>query len=304
MKTNAVFTALIAFLISCSASFAQSVKTHTVEAGETLTSVAKKYDVSEKDIMDANPKTKSYIFVGMELVIPEKKLEKTDGSSSQSEIITNQPTPTIENNVIMHSDDKVLKPKNGWGGAYNIGVGMSYLQTKENDNANKPFTMQIAFGARYTFSNSVFAEVMLGYNSKTYMSVVENDNISMKIKQEMDKHDIILPIHVGVKLGGSDGLFELFAGPSFWYNISGKVKTTTQSFYYRGGHKLWNSDSETVKSKLSKYDDYSQLHFTFDFGGRVNFDSFYIHATYQIEVNNFIKNTKENTLLFGIGYAY
>ena len=82
--------------------------THKVQAGETLSSVASKYGVSEQAITQANPKAKKYFYAGMELTIPTQaaavapsepaKSEQPTVSKKQAKSeepsVSNEPAPT------------------------------------------------------------------------------------------------------------------------------------------------------------------------------------------------------------------
>lgn len=65
-----VVTLFAIILLNIASAWAQDVKTHTVERGETLSSIATKYGVSQEEIIKLNPDAKQFIYVGMELVIP------------------------------------------------------------------------------------------------------------------------------------------------------------------------------------------------------------------------------------------
>ena len=49
---------------------AQTTISHIVRRGETIESIAKKYEVSLEDLQRLNPSTKKYLYAGMKLVIP------------------------------------------------------------------------------------------------------------------------------------------------------------------------------------------------------------------------------------------
>lgn len=68
LKRIVVMVAVI--LISTTAAFAQTVKKHIVERGETLASIAGKYKVTKEDIINLNPDAAQFVYVGMELKIP------------------------------------------------------------------------------------------------------------------------------------------------------------------------------------------------------------------------------------------
>lgn len=65
---------LAAVLMSSSVALAQtSTSKHIVERGETLESIAEKYGVSKDDLVKLNPDAGQFVYVGMELIVPEKK---------------------------------------------------------------------------------------------------------------------------------------------------------------------------------------------------------------------------------------
>ena len=72
MKFNILFI-LIAFFVSAN-SFAQKIIKHNVKSGESIYSIAKKYDVTQAEIFDLNPKLKGAVLgLKQEVKIPNKK---------------------------------------------------------------------------------------------------------------------------------------------------------------------------------------------------------------------------------------
>lgn len=72
MKFNTLFI-LIAFFVSAN-SFAQKIIKHSVKSGESIYSIAKKYDVTQAEIFDLNPKLKGAVLgLKQEVKIPNKK---------------------------------------------------------------------------------------------------------------------------------------------------------------------------------------------------------------------------------------
>lgn len=57
--------------LSLSLSLSAQSGSHIVERGETLSIIAKKYGVTEQQILDINPNAAQFIYVGMELTIPQ-----------------------------------------------------------------------------------------------------------------------------------------------------------------------------------------------------------------------------------------
>lgn len=86
-----LLTAILAMVLNsglCLAQNENNVITHTIARGETLTSIAKRYSVSEAQIIELNPDAAQFVYVGMDLKIPvvaaqeTKKLTISDNSAS------------------------------------------------------------------------------------------------------------------------------------------------------------------------------------------------------------------------------
>lgn len=87
MKKLIFSFALMLASLSMSAQMSQS---HTVQRGETIESVAKKYGISVNDLQQAKSSAKDYFYAGMKLVIPSKTSTQTT---------TQTPTPNSPNSV-------------------------------------------------------------------------------------------------------------------------------------------------------------------------------------------------------------
>lgn len=74
----------IFFLFLCFSSSILGQVTHKIKAGETIESIAKKYGISTSDLLEANPKAKSFTFTGMELTIPGTETKKETHISTTS----------------------------------------------------------------------------------------------------------------------------------------------------------------------------------------------------------------------------
>lgn len=68
---------ILFFLLNFTAVFSQKIIKHSVKSGESIYSIAKKYDVTEKEVFELNPKLKGSI-LGLKTVvqIPNKKYKK------------------------------------------------------------------------------------------------------------------------------------------------------------------------------------------------------------------------------------
>lgn len=72
MNQTKIKSTLVAICLAFSiAASAQTTVTHTVERGETVASIAKKYNVTPQNIINANPDAAEFVFAGMKLEIPK-----------------------------------------------------------------------------------------------------------------------------------------------------------------------------------------------------------------------------------------
>lgn len=94
---------------------AQTSKSHIVQRGETIESVANKYGISISDLQQANPSTRDYFYAGMKLVIPHKtNMQNTSqtqsSNSSNRTVITTPSSAKTKNNQIKTIKQKVHIP--------------------------------------------------------------------------------------------------------------------------------------------------------------------------------------------------
>lgn len=68
----AIVIAMIANVVE-----ARSTKVHVVERGETIESIAKKYNITKDELIKQNPDVAQFVYVGMELTIPVAPVTET-----------------------------------------------------------------------------------------------------------------------------------------------------------------------------------------------------------------------------------
>lgn len=71
---NRVISVLALLLLLSPIMFGQTI--YKVAAGDTKESIAAKFDIDTEALLRANPNLQSFIFVGMEVIIPESKVSK------------------------------------------------------------------------------------------------------------------------------------------------------------------------------------------------------------------------------------
>lgn len=70
MKRLKTIVLAIAIAMIANVATAQGTKVHVVERGETIESIAKKYNVTKDELIKQNPDVAQFVYVGMELTIP------------------------------------------------------------------------------------------------------------------------------------------------------------------------------------------------------------------------------------------
>jgi LysM repeat protein len=108
MKKNHILFAL--FFFFSLAAFSQKVIKHKISKGETILALAIKYDVSEKDIYELNPKAKGALLqLKTVLLIPNKKNKSKDKKEVASSKNANSEIHTVESGESLY---KIAKKYN------------------------------------------------------------------------------------------------------------------------------------------------------------------------------------------------
>lgn len=282
---NRILLAVIALFVSCVIN-AQQVF-HTIQSGETLESIAKKYKVSLQDLKMANPEAVIKLYDGMELVIPQpgkskKEVDEVDKSEANYQPIQDYSndysapdqdmaysTSRIDNENINTQDSR----KNTWH--FTFRLGPSFFKGEKSSSGtgkNRSFSTsnstgyEVSLGAHYYFMENFYGSAMLGYYETYFANYAIQYGSSMSVKSS--SKNIQLPIELGVELPISRLFgFILEAGPTLLYAVDGYVETngTKKSF------------SEIEKD--SKIDRFSAI---LKLGGGLKFGAFRAQAFYAI----------------------
>ncbi len=120
------------------ASAAPSGKTHTVEAKETLYSIAKKYNVSVDELKKANPDAANGLKVGQPLVIPgtAKEVKKEEKKEEKKEVKAAEKAKEHKEEAVIakeKQEPKAATPVNTrTAEAFDDGKENSFVSTNEN----------------------------------------------------------------------------------------------------------------------------------------------------------------------------
>jgi len=116
MKTTAVYLkhilmfSLMLLIVNIVAAQDYQIK-HEVQRGETLSSIAKQYGLTEQMIKDANPQMGNLFYVGLKLNIPKKgeaknetKKEKVEDYDGIVDVSSNNTHSTLSNRGVMNGN--------------------------------------------------------------------------------------------------------------------------------------------------------------------------------------------------------
>ena len=80
---RAIASILCSICLTCSAAETGTTVTHIFERGATMSSIAKKYGVTTQQIIDLNPDAATFIYIGMEIAIPQDPETVTPSAETQ-----------------------------------------------------------------------------------------------------------------------------------------------------------------------------------------------------------------------------
>lgn len=94
---------ILFFLFLSAQTFAQKVIKHKVKSGESIYSIAKKYDVTQSEIFDLNPKLKGAVLgLNAEVKIPNKKFKEKEKVAKKETVVAKK--ETLESEEILKQD--------------------------------------------------------------------------------------------------------------------------------------------------------------------------------------------------------
>lgn len=199
-------------VFACNALYAQTeTVTHIVERGETLGSIAQKYNVTTEAIVELNPEAAQFVYIGMELLIPIKKSEAViTQPSALTPVATQTPNSQNQRKAVNSEDDF-----KHWVPAFQTGYGILH---KPKGVKGTWFSYNMTLGFNYFIDHSVYTGIRIGYNSSS------QDNYSTKTKTNY--HYVSIPVEVGYKLsvGNSPIAIAPYGGFDLNFCVKEKVK--------------------------------------------------------------------------------
>lgn len=156
--------------------------THVVDRGETLESIAKKYGVTSAQIIELNPTAAQFIYVGMELNIPEKIVQPVYQQSSTilPEGTTTQysASPQQFQNAQSVSAAATYENRVGkWTPTMSFGINLIPKPKDYDNNRCSKYLgvgMIISLGANYFFTDVCYFSTRVGYRWASQSWIVED----------------------------------------------------------------------------------------------------------------------------------
>jgi len=220
------------FTLLALAAFAQETISHVVAKGETVTSIANKYNVSEAALLEENPILKNYIYVGMKIRIPSNakkqivfeepaKSQKSpadvvvtvgenEASTTQANVETEAPKKEnyFKNSFFPERQPETFTPHRTYAGF------AFYLPTVEGlgESLSAWGVEATGFGYQFFLSPNFFLDAS-GH------VIYRHSNVKYSKEWQLRGNEFALhfPIMIGVEVSG----FQLRAGGFIEYTIIG-----------------------------------------------------------------------------------
>ena len=213
LKARAITLTAAAMLCAATMS-AQTVKKHVVERGETLESIARKHGTTAEELVKLNPDAAQFVYVGMELNLPEAPKEKTE-STVKTE--TTQPTATTTQAAATPKSYTEHEGKRGRiFPVFEIGFG--FLDDQGTDG--NAFAYNFTAGVNYFFTDKAYAGARIGYNGASLSSQTV----------DISTHLISIPLEAGYTFDISEGKFAVIPCAGFGFNIGLKSKSDMKGY--------------------------------------------------------------------------
>lgn len=291
-----LFFSLLLVLISINI-YAQTTMSHTIQRGETLESVAKKYGITVADLQQANPDTKEYFYAGMKLTIPQvgnqvnptQHLSDNNSNSSTNDFIptrTPQSTPEIYSQLPNSGFKYVLPGDEGSFEAKTFNVCFDWafvVGAKPDGYIGSPWSMLISAGVNLRITAPFYAGIRLGY----MYSDADYTHKATFTKSETTLNSLVLPIEIGYSISSQNKKFAFtpVAGILPSVSLSGKSKF----------------DGEERKLDTGKFD------MAYNVGLRIRLWEYFLSAQYifkKVEAMPGTSSKIQGSPLFSLGWGF
>lgn len=297
--------------------YAQSTKVHLIRRGETISSIAQKYNITKEELIKANPKTKNFIYVGMELIIPELQMKTNEKSTtyvnqSQTEkrIIQHEHITEKINSVENKNIENKLK--------YDIFAGISFAGYTGDDIKNADMLVGINAGlvASYFFYDNFFLQTSVGIDTKGYKKSEtltsgqywddEHANYDSQMETRLKTYNLNIPVMAGYEFAINENMdCSIKAGPYLTYAIAGKKTTNGYITTYPDIH---SSETEHIDSSqsINDLDGFKKISCGINVGASMRWSALVFSASFSRGLTKVFKDSEiyEKNFLLSVGYNF
>lgn len=305
---------------------------HIVGRGETLSTIAKTYNVPVSVIIKANPGCENKLYAGTKLQIP---LPNESGSTqsvpveehqvSQSEVTQQQQITTIYPNIdqvetSIYTTQIIESSENEGMFEKEILAGLS-MNNYTGKNAEYDFKpgFHIGITGRYIFPERFFVEGSLRFATKGYKKHNSDSsgqywddngpNYDSDITIKMTSYNLDFIPSIGYKIAvGTDANLLIKVGPYITYALSGKRT-------YKGSRTNYDTIHSSDIDPIDDKDDFDDLKNQYRFksfgygiqgGLGLEINQLMISASYQHGLSKIFGKSKvyEQNILVSIGYVF
>jgi len=189
----------------------QTVK-HTVQRGETLETIAKKYGVTKDDIVKLNPDAAQFVYVGMELTVPVNGNGMKPITEESKQIYTKNQMLTTQKEEETYNIKETESPIN-----FSFKISYGFLRFGDDFEVRKSsFTYGLTAGIDYNFYDNWYMSANVGWKHYNINTTVKGEKSS-----GADIDCIVLPLTCGYSF---DGIISPYVGIEFAYAIKGKTE--------------------------------------------------------------------------------
>ena len=206
---------------------------HVVQRGETLSSIAKQYGVTEQMIKEANSQMGDLFYVGLKLNIPKKssanlKIEQKQKDGNELLVKgSKSETVSLEDESRKGTFERELY----------AGLSLNSWSGNDAKNSKNNVGFHIGLLQRYFLLEEVFLEAGISFATKGYKADEnlssgqywddEGANYDIDYHYKMQTYNLEIPINVGYSSVWSSALSVHIKGGAYvTYALSGKQKVT------------------------------------------------------------------------------
>lgn len=270
-------------------------QTHTVARGESLQSIAAKYNVTEAQLIAANPGVDKLFYIGLKLNIPESagQLSTSTTTSTVSQYLPKaNNAPNAPKNDTSNSDAQKLDDKPGFSFLTMLEYG--FLPKAEGAKSTN-YTYSFTVGGNYYFMHrlsGLFVGARIGYNSANYYTSVKIDR-GYYYSSTSEAHFITIPISAGYTFATKNRYLAVipYVGIDPNFCVAGKYK---QTFTGSGPH-------NNIDGKLKK-----KVGFDARIGAQLRIFGIHLGVAYVMPLNDAQKSYfgEDSYVVINLGFGF